>query len=79
MSGACSNDHLENSTRRLADFDEAIYLAPKHVWSFWRRAALYVDKGDFSKALADCNEAVRLAPKMAVGLLCAGQGVRRQG
>ena len=48
-----------------ADFDEAIHLAPKHVWVFLGTGLLYVDKGDFSKALADYNEAVRLFPKMA--------------
>jgi tetratricopeptide (TPR) repeat protein len=51
--------------RAIADYDEAIRLAPTLATTYNGRAAAWQAKGDLDRAIADYDEAIRLNPKYA--------------
>ncbi|MCF8534224.1 MAG: tetratricopeptide repeat protein, partial [Reyranella sp.] len=51
--------------RAIADFDEAIKLAPKYAHAYNHRGITYLYMGDHDRAIADFDEAIKLAPKYA--------------
>ncbi len=67
------------STRALADFDEAIRIAPQYLQGLHGRADFHNSRGDFDKALADYNEAIRLAPNSTWALASRGNVYASQG
>ena len=63
----------------LADYDEAIRIAPKSATAFTNRGNAYFAKGDLQRALADYNEALALNAKLTAALLARSELYRRQG
>jgi tetratricopeptide (TPR) repeat protein len=59
------NARLEKSEydSAIADFSEAIRLAPNHAAAYFFRGVSYFDKGEYDSAIADLSEAIRLDPK----------------
>src|SRR4051794_13453664 len=55
-----------NFDRAIADFDEAIRLAPMDAVAFNRRGLVWRLKGDLDRAIADQNEAIRIDQKYAL-------------
>ena len=51
--------------KALADYSEAIRVAPQNAATYIARAAFHEDRGDFDKALADFDEAIRRDQKSA--------------
>ncbi len=49
----------------LADFDEAIWIAPEHARFYVDRSGVLGSKKQIDRALADCDKAIQLDPKMA--------------
>jgi tetratricopeptide (TPR) repeat protein len=47
----------------LADYNEAIRLAPTKSYVYGNRSTVWADKKEYDKALADYNGAIRLDPK----------------
>ena len=56
------------SSRRIADYDQAIRLDPKNASAFNNRGIVWFEKGDLDRAVADYNLALRLDPGFAAGL-----------
>jgi tetratricopeptide (TPR) repeat protein len=79
MRGGVWSD-LGDTTKALADLDEAIRLDPASGVSWSNRGLVRARRGDLDGALADCEEAVRLTPTDAVALNNRGwvQRLRRQ-
>jgi len=50
----------------LADFSKAIACDPENALSFDMRAALYISRGGYEKAIADCTDAIRLGRDLAL-------------
>jgi tetratricopeptide (TPR) repeat protein len=48
--------------RQMQLFDQAIEQKPADANAYFNRAGLWMDKGNFDKALADCDQAIRLTP-----------------
>jgi tetratricopeptide (TPR) repeat protein len=46
----------------IADYTQAIKLAPNEAWNFRGRADAYLEQKEYDKAIADINEAIRLDP-----------------
>jgi tetratricopeptide (TPR) repeat protein len=46
----------------IADYDEAIRLAPNRASAYLKRARAFLAKGDLDKVFADLSEAIRLEP-----------------
>jgi tetratricopeptide (TPR) repeat protein len=59
--------------RAIADFDAAIRLGPKDVWSYIHRGEAYRAKGQLNRAIADFDAASRLCPG------CTAAHVNRNG
>ena len=59
---ASQGDHK----RALADFTEAIRLAPDSPFPYYNRGNAYYDLGDYARALADYDAAVERGPDMAL-------------
>jgi tetratricopeptide (TPR) repeat protein len=53
--------------KAIADYTEAIRLAPKCAEAYTNRGISYYEKGEQDKAIADYTEAIRLDPKCAEG------------
>jgi tetratricopeptide (TPR) repeat protein len=51
--------------RAIADYNEAIRLDQKYVFTYNNRGLTYKAKGDLDRAIADYSEAIRLDPKYA--------------
>ncbi len=47
----------------LAEYEQAVRLAPDRPDLYARRAAIYYEQGDYAAALAELGKAIRLAPK----------------
>jgi tetratricopeptide (TPR) repeat protein len=52
--------------KALADYDEAIRLAPRAAVVYHNRGYLHFQKCEYDQALADYDEAIRLSPSVAV-------------
>ncbi len=52
-----------STTRRIADFDEAIRLDPHLASAHARRGRMWFERKDYDKAIADLDEAIRLDPR----------------
>ena len=52
----------EQFNRAIEDYDQAIRLDPKYLWSWVNRAEAWYRKGEAARALADLEEAARLDP-----------------
>jgi tetratricopeptide (TPR) repeat protein len=64
----CNNRGLAYSAkgdndRAIADYNQAISLAPKDGHAYFYRALAYSAKGDNDRAIADYNQAISLAEK----------------
>ncbi len=59
-------------TAAIADYNEAIRLAPKDAAAFLNRGFVYAAKQDYDRAIADYSEAIRLAPKDAAAFFNRG-------
>ena len=53
---------LENYNSAIADFTEAIRLAPKNIYAYFNRGIAKSHLGQHIDAIADWNEAIRLNP-----------------
>src|SRR5215831_11397590 len=51
--------------RAIADFSEAIRLAPNYAEAYYNRAHAYRAKKDNDRAIADYSETIRLEPRAA--------------
>ena len=49
----------------IADFTEAIRLAPNYVYAYKQRGVAYSRKGDYDRAIADFEAALRINPNLA--------------
>src|SRR5262249_25852082 len=56
-------DRQGDHDRAIADYSEAIRLAPIFAQAYSSRGLAYYQKGDFDRAIADYGEAIRLDPK----------------
>ncbi|AFY73422.1 tetratricopeptide repeat protein [Synechococcus sp. PCC 7502] len=54
---------IGNSTKALADFNQALKLKPQNAAIFLSRGQFYLDNKNYSQALADSNQAIKLQPK----------------
>jgi tetratricopeptide (TPR) repeat protein len=52
----------EEFNRAIDDYDQAIRLDPKYLWSWLNRAEAWYRKGETGRAFADLEEAARLDP-----------------
>ncbi len=52
----------EDFNRAIDDYDQAIRLDPKYLWSWVNRAEAWYRKGETARAFADLEEAARLDP-----------------
>ena len=48
----------------IADFTEAIRLAPNYVYAYNIRGVVYRQKGDYDRAIADFEEALKINPNL---------------
>ena len=53
------------STRRVADYTEAIRIDPNNASAILRARKVWNAKGEFDKAIDDYNEASRLEDRLA--------------
>ena len=60
--GATPGPPSASTTRRSADYNEAIRLDPKFALAYCCRGNAWSAKREYDKALADYNEAIRLDP-----------------
>ena len=51
-----------HTTRRIAEYDDAIRFDPKNALAYFGRAYSWAWKSDYDRAIADFNEAIRLDP-----------------
>ncbi len=65
--------------RALADYSEAIRLAPKDSSYYKARGLVHAANGEFEKSLVDLTEAIRLDPKDADGLTRRSQVYAEKG
>jgi len=61
VSDGAKGDH----NRAVADYGEAIRIAPKYAIAYYNRGRAYRAKGDNDRAIADFEEAIRLDPTIA--------------
>jgi len=52
-------------TRQLLTTPRPFRLKPQRAETYWGRAHVYEEKGEFDKAIADFTESVRLNPQCA--------------
>lgn len=52
--------------RALADFNEAVRLAPDSPFPYYNRGNLYYDRQDYARALADYDAAIERGPELAL-------------
>ncbi len=57
--------HRFDNNRALADFDQAIQVAPDHAQCDVDRSKELLWKNQIDRALADCDKAIQLDPKLA--------------
>ncbi|MGO9108718.1 MAG: tetratricopeptide repeat protein [Thermoguttaceae bacterium] len=62
---AIAYDKQGDPDRAIADYSEAIEIAPQSVQAYRCRAIDYAKKGETDKAIADLSEAIRLDPRDA--------------
>src|SRR5438876_931966 len=62
----------------LADYTEAIRLAPKSALPYNGRGNVYFDKKDYDRAIAEYNEAIRLDAKYATAFNNRGLAYSRK-
>lgn len=72
---ASAGDHK----RALADFDEAIRLAPDSPFPYYNRGNAYYDRQDFERALADYNAAIERGPELALAYYNRGLAHQKLG
>jgi tetratricopeptide (TPR) repeat protein len=65
--------------RAIADYTEAIRLAPTSAWAYCRRANAYLFKDEFDRVIADCDEAIRLDPTYAWAYCSRGHAFAAKG
>ena len=53
---------IRSYDQAIADFNQAIYLNPRHSIAFGQRGIAYLNKGDVGQARADLQTAVALDP-----------------
>ncbi len=68
---AYTNRGIAYSSRRdykraLADFTEAIHLAPDNPFPYYNRGNAYFDRKQYERALADFNAAIERGPELAL-------------
>ncbi len=56
--------HQGDYDKALADYDEAIRLAPNGAVTYFFRGQLYYDENDYGRAVADETRALKLDPMM---------------
>jgi tetratricopeptide (TPR) repeat protein len=61
-----------DNDRAIADYNEAIRLAPEAAKAYLNRGVAYRAKGDNDRAIADFNDAIRLDPRAAKAYLNRG-------
>jgi predicted Zn-dependent protease len=70
---------LGDRSGALADYHEAVRLAPNNAPFRYQRGRLHAELGDNAKALADFGDAVRLNPSSAASFAARGDLHRREG
>ncbi len=53
---------MGNLQEALADYNQAVHLAPNYVAAYFKRGIVYHRLGNFAKALEDNNQVLRLDP-----------------
>jgi tetratricopeptide (TPR) repeat protein len=69
---ASAYDFSGDYAHAIADFGEAIKLAPKNADAYYRRGSIYWVKADYDRAIADLSRAIKLNPKQALYLSYRG-------
>ena len=57
------NEQGSEHDKAIADYTEAIRLAPKDAEAYYNRGTSYVNRGEYDEAIADLTEAIRFNPK----------------
>ncbi len=57
----------------IADYTEAVRLAPNFTAAFGNRGIAYLTKGQYDRAIADYTEAIRLMPDFALAFINRGK------
>lgn len=63
----------------MADYEDAIRLAPKRPYAYVGRGDIHFRRGKYAEALSEYEKAVRLDPKAAVGYSAGGSAYARLG
>jgi tetratricopeptide (TPR) repeat protein len=56
----------------IADYTQAIRIAPNYVDAYNQRGSAYINKGDEDRAIADFTQVIRLDPNNALAYLWRG-------
>jgi tetratricopeptide (TPR) repeat protein len=78
-SRANAYDGLGDTKRALADYNEAIHLAPTAAGIYYNRGVYFEQQGDLSHAVEDYSEALRLEPTLLAALYNRAEMYSRQG
>ena len=62
-----SQNHLHDYRNALADYDEAIQLAPDNLQCYYNRGTLRNELGDYNNALADFDKVLEIDPSCMEG------------
>ena len=65
--------------RAIADYGEALRLAPKDARTYYHRGAAYGMKGDDDKELADYAAAIRVDPKFTAAFRARSAALEKHG
>jgi tetratricopeptide (TPR) repeat protein len=63
---ASAYDFQGDHDRAIADYGQAIKLAPKNADAYYRRGAIYWVMADYDHAIADLSAAIKLDPKQVL-------------
>jgi tetratricopeptide (TPR) repeat protein len=70
---------LGEADKAIADFTQAVKLAPNNVSIYNYRSIAYSRKDDYRHAIADCNKAIKIDPTYFLGYANLGSYYRRIG